>query len=129
MNIFVELKTVKLTKSKIKQMDYIGIPKNPNAQILGWVNMDNYRWVIVNSNGYFYRTEFITKIEKEVKCVQFPLNGYEYEYPELLHIKYDTYNKGSVSHFPKRDNEKNIELYEHLITFKKNTEIAGQVYY
>jgi hypothetical protein len=61
----IELKIIKISKSKIQQMDYIGIPKNPNAEVLGWVNMDKKRWVIVKSIGSFYRAEFITKIEKE----------------------------------------------------------------
>lgn len=26
-------------------MDYIGIPKNPNVEVLGWVNMDKKKWV------------------------------------------------------------------------------------
>lgn len=64
----IEVKTVKLTKSKIQQMDYIGIPKNPNAEVLGWVNMDKKKWVIVKSNDNYYRAEFITKIEKELKA-------------------------------------------------------------
>lgn len=49
----IEVKTVKLTKSKIQQMDYIGIPKNPNAEVLGWVNMDKKKWVIVKSNDNY----------------------------------------------------------------------------
>lgn len=68
----IEVKTAKLTKSKIQQMDYIGIPKNPNAEVLGWVNMDKKKWVIVKSGDNYYRAEFITKIEKELKGVQFP---------------------------------------------------------
>ena len=67
----IEVKTVKLTKSKIQQMDYIGISKNPNAEVLGWVNMDKKKWVIVKNHDNYYRAEFITKIEKELKGVQF----------------------------------------------------------
>ena len=125
----IEVKITKLTKSKINQMDYIGIPKNPNAEVLGWVNMDKNRWVIVKSSGYFYRAEFITKIEKEVKGVQFALSTGGYEFPHLTNIKCVTFNRGSFSYSPERDDKKNLELHEHLVSFKRKSEIAGQIYY
>lgn len=125
----LELKIIKITKSKIQQMDYIGVPKNPNVEVLGWVNMDKKRWVIVKSNGSFYRAEFITEIEKEVKGVQFALSTGGYEFPHLTNIKCKTYNRGSFSYSAEREEEKNIELYDHLVSFKRKSEIAGQVYY
>lgn len=125
----VELKTTKLTKSKINQMDYIGIPENQNADVLGWVNMDKKRYVIVKSIGSFYRAEFITTIEKEVKNVQFSLSSGGYEFPHLTNIKCNTFNRGSFNYSPKREEEKNLELYDHLVSFKRKSEIAGQIYY
>lgn len=128
-NMEIEVKITKLTKSKIQQMDYIGVPKNPNADVLGWVNMDKKRWVIVKSIGSFYRAEFITKIEKEVKSVQFSLQTGGYEFPHLTSIKCETFNRGSFSYSPERDEEKNLELHEHLVAFKRKSENAGQIYY
>lgn len=125
----VELKTIKISKSKILQMNYILVPSNPNVEVLGWVNMDKNRWVIVKSNGSFYRAEFITEIEKEIKGVQFPLLDGGYEFPQLTNIKCRTFNRGSFSYSPERDDEKNLELYKSLVSFKRKTEIAGQVYY
>jgi len=125
----IELKTVNLTKSKIQQMDYIGVPRNPCTEVLGWVNMDNKRWVIVKSIGSFYRAEFLTKIEKEVKGVQFQLSDGGYEFPHLTNIKCESYNRGYFNYSPEREDEKNLELYNHLVSFKRKTEIAGQIYY
>lgn len=125
----IELKTTKLTKSKIQQMEYIGIPKSPSADILGWVNMDKKRYVIVKSNGSFYRAEFITEIEKEVKGTQFPLSTGGYEFPSLTHVKCNTYNRHPIVFSPQRDEQKNLELYGHLVSFKIKAEIAGQIYY
>lgn len=123
------LKTIKATKSKIQQMNYIGVPRNPNIEVLGWVNMDNKRWVIVKSNSSYYRAEFLTEIEKEVKGTQFSLSGGGYEFPHLTNIKCMTYNRGSFNFSPEREDEKNIELYNYLVSFKRKTEIAGQIYY
>ena len=127
--MLVEVKTIKLTKSKIQQMDYIGVPKDKNTDVLGWVNLDKKRYVIVKSNGSFYRAEFITKIEKEVKSVQLSANDGGYEFPHLHNIKCETYNRGSFSYSPEREDEKNLELYNHLVSFKRKSEIAGQVFY
>jgi hypothetical protein len=125
----IEVKSIKLTKSRIIQMDYIGVPKNKNVEVLGWVNLDKQKYVIVKSNNLFYRAEFITKIEKEIKEVQFPLLSGGYEYPFLTNIRCNTFNRGSFNYSPERDDEKNLELYEHLFSFKEKTEIAGQIYY
>lgn len=125
----IEVKTTKLTKSKIQQMDYIGIPKNPNIQVLGWVNMDKKKWVIIKLIDSYYRAEFITKIEKEIKSVQFALTTGGYEFPHLTNIKCETYNRGSFGYSPEREEEKNLELYGHLLSFKRKTETAGQIYY
>jgi hypothetical protein len=125
----IEIKTTKLTKSKIQQMDYIGVPKNPNAEVLGWINMDKKRWVIVKNNDNYYRAEFITKLEKELKCCQFAAEGGGWEFPNVHYIKCTTYNRGSFNYSPERNDENNLKLYEHLMSFKRKTEIAGQIYY
>jgi hypothetical protein len=125
----IELKTINISKSKIQQMDYISIPKDKNAEVLGWVNMDKKKWVIVKSNNSFYRAEFITKIEKETKSVQFSLPEGGYEFPFLTNIKCHTYNGGAYYYSPERLDEKNLDLYNHLVAFKRKTEIAGQVYF
>ena len=125
----IELKTTKLTKSKIQQMDYAGVPTNPNIEVLGWVNMDKKRYVIIKSTNSFYRAEFITKIEKKVQGVQFsdPKGGWEF--PEVNVISCETTNRGRVNYSAKRDDKENIELYNTLLDFKKKTEVAGQIYY
>lgn len=110
-------------------MDYIGVPRHSDTEVLGWVNMDNKRWVIVKSCGSYYRAEFLTKIEKEVKGTQFQLQDGGYEFPHLTNIKCETYNRGTLNYSPEREDEKNLELYNHLISFKRKTEIAGQIYY
>jgi len=125
----IEVKTTKLTKSKIQQMDYIGIPKNSDVEVLGWVNMDKKRWVIVKNNNNYYRAEFITKLEKELKGCQFPSEKGGWEFPNVHYIKCITYNGSSFCYSPDRNDENNLNLYEHLIFFKTKTEIAGQIYY
>ena len=124
----IELKTANLTKSKILQMDYIGVPINP-VEVLGWVNIDSKRYVIVKSNGSYYRAEFITNIEKELKGVQFPLPSGGYEFPYLNNIKCQSFNRGSFSYSAKRNDDENIKFYNHLISYKRQSEIAGQIYY
>lgn len=125
----VEIKTIKLTKSKILQMDYIGVPKNPLAEVLGWINIDKQRYAIVKVNGNYYRGDFVTKIEKEQKGVQFALTDGGYEFPVLTNVRYSTFNSGLRGFVADRDEAKNIQLYEHLTAYKRKTEIAGQVYY
>lgn len=128
--MIIEVKKIKLTKSKIQQMNYIAIPKNLDVEILGWVNMDKKRWVIVKSIDNYYRAEFITNIKKELKPTQFVSNpGLGYIFPELHHIECQTYNKRSFSYSPEEDDSKNLKFYQDLVSFKRKTEIAGQIYY
>lgn len=125
----IELKSVKMTKSKILQMRYTDIPFYSDLNILGWVNLGDKRYVILKMNGAYYRTEFIKKIENENKSVQFTLENGGYEFPILSNIKCQTYNGGWLSYSPNRNDEENIKLYDQLISFKSKTEIAGQIYY
>ena len=125
----VELKLTKLTKSKIQQMDYIGVPTDPNIEVLGWVNMDKKRYVIVKSSTSFYRADFITKIEKEVQGVQIECDKGGWVFPNLTIVSCETTNRGCVGYSAKKDDNKNIELYDNLLAFKTKTEIAGQIYY
>lgn len=125
----IELKTINISKSKIQQMDYIGVPRNQNVDVLGWVNINEKKYVIIKSNDSFYRAEFIITIEKEVKNVQFSLSSGGYEFPHLTNIKCNTFNRVSFNYSPERDEEKNLELYDHLVSFKRKSEIAGQIYY
>lgn len=125
----IELKVLPITKSKIKQMNYIGIPNNLNIDVFGWVNLDAKRWVIIKFANSYYRAEFITDVIKENKSVQFPLASGGYEYPVLVNVKCKTFNRGCFSYSPERDDHKNEELYSKLVSFKRKTEIAGQIYY
>ena len=111
------------------QMDYIGVPINKHIDVLGWVNMDKKRYVIVKLGESYYRAEFITEIKKEVKCAQFPLPDGGWEFPHLTHVGYNSFNRTGCSFVAERKDVKNLKLYEHLVTYKRNTEIAGQIYY
>jgi hypothetical protein len=124
----IELKSVNLTKSKIMQMDYVGIPKNKNADVLGYVNVDKKRWVIVKSEDNYYRADYITKVETDFKGFQFPLESGGWEFPQLHHILVSTYNR-NFNYSPERDDQKNIELYHYLMSFKRKCETASQIYY
>jgi hypothetical protein len=125
----IEVKIVKLTKSKINQMDYIGIPKNPDVEVLGWINLDKKRYVIIKSNNCYYRASYITEVIKDERGVQFPLSNGGYEFPTLTNIICKTYNGGISNLSPYRDDTKNLELYDHIESYKRKTEIAGQIYY
>ncbi|MCO5252573.1 MAG: hypothetical protein M9949_14290 [Candidatus Kapabacteria bacterium] len=125
----IELKTINISKSKIQQMEYISIPANPNVEVLGWVNMDKKRYVIVKSSDAFYRAEFITRIETEVRGVQFPKEGGGWEFPHLTNITVSTYNGAQRGFSAYREEEKNLELYEQLKKYQTKTESAGQIYY
>jgi len=127
--MLIQVKTIKLTKSKILQMDFINIPKNLNFDVLGWVNINNKRYVIIKSSDCYYRVEFITDIIKEIKGVQFPLSDGGYEYPTLTNIRCSTYNRSIINYAAKRNEEDNIKLLDNLVSFKRKTEIAGQIYY
>lgn len=124
----VELKTIKLTKSKILQMEYITYPQYM-FEVLGWVNIDKKRYVIVKMNGCYYRTEFFNKIDYEVRGTQISDGVGGYEYPSLTHITCETINRGYYVITPDTMDEKNIKLYHHLKSFKRQTEIAEQIYY
>lgn len=125
----IKVKTTKLTKSKIQQMDYFCVPRNPNVEILGWVNYNKNKWVIIKIDEVYYRAEFITIVEKYKKSVQFSLSDGGYEYPELTNIKCSTFNRGQINYSLNRDDNENIKLYDRLVSFKRKTEIAGQIYY
>ena len=125
----IELKTINISKSKIQQMVNFGVPLNPDVEVLGWVNMGKYRYVIVKSIWSIYRAEYIVNIDKEIKGVQFTTQGGGYEFLKLTSIKCTTFNRGSFNYSPERDDKKNLELYDHLVSFKRKTEIAGQIYY
>ena len=125
----IEVKTTKLTKSKIQQMDYCGLPINENAEVLGWVNLGEKKFVIVKSGECYYRASFLKNVTKEVKGVQFSLPSGGWEHPYLINVKSESYNGGFAYYVVDRDDAKNIELYDHLVAFKRKSEIAGQIYY
>ena len=125
----IEVKTLRITKSMIQQMDYTNIADS-KAEVLGWVNMDNRRFVILKTDLLYHKTDFLTEIIKEHKSVQFSLPTGGYEFPVLINIKITTHGaRGSYSYSPKRDDNENIKLYDRLISFKRRTEKAGQIYY
>lgn len=123
----VELKTVNLTKSKIEQMGYCGIP-GASFDVLGWVRIGEKRCVLVKMNGCYYRADFVTKVVKEEKAIQFPLPNNGWEWPMMTTVKVET-DRGSYGFVTDRDDAKNIELYNHLVSYKRKTERSEQIYY
>ena len=107
-------------------MDYIGVPRDFNYRILGWVNMGDKRYVIVKLADCYYRAEYITELKSEVKQTQITSSG---ECASLTHIKCRTYNRGDFSYSPDKNDVQNTKLYEHLVKFKRESEIPGQIYY
>jgi len=43
--IKIEVKHINLNRSRILQMEYLGIPKEGDLEVLGWVNIGKDRWV------------------------------------------------------------------------------------
>jgi len=125
----VEMKTIKLSKSKIKQMDYIGFLRNADTEVLGWVNLDGKRAVIVKRLGCYYRAEYITEIESKKESVQFALENDGWEFPHLTVVKYRVSNGSLIGFTTNRDDAKNVELHERLVSYKSQVETAGQIYY
>jgi hypothetical protein len=127
--IKIEVRSINLSKSKILQMDYIGVPKALNYTVLGWVNMDKKRYVIVKLSDYYYRAEYITELNSEVKEAQFRSDGGGWEFPPVTHIRCSTFNKGNFNYSPDKDESHNVKLYEHLVKYKREVERSGQIYY
>ena len=124
----ITVKSVKLTKSKIMQLVYAGVPKTIDIEVLGWVNLGKTRWVIIKRNGSYYRAELVTSIEKEIKRTQISSDNGGYEFPSLTHVRFRTFN-GSLSYSPDADESKNVALYEMLVQYKKMVDEAGQIFY
>lgn len=126
----IEVKTVKLTKSKIMQMDYIGIPSNPLTVVLGWVNIDKKKYTIVKSGDNYYRADFVTEVEGKQESVQFPLPDGGWEFPTLTKVRYRVYNSENIATLSvNREERLNVKQLDEIIAFKKKTSIAGQIYY
>jgi hypothetical protein len=122
----VTVKTMKLTKSKILQMEYLGVPKVMEITVLGYVNIDKKRYVIVKYFEKYYRAEYILNVEKKMDNVQLTApDRIGYIYPSLNHTRYTTYNRNNSTWIV----DKNDELYICLTSFKRKTESAGQIYY
>lgn len=122
----IEVRTINISQSKIRQMTYAGVPTNPDTQVLGWVSMDKKRWVIVKIDGNYYRAEFLVKVEKAVASTQISIHG---DRAMLTHAYYVTYNGGKYRPTPSIDEAQNIALYEWLLVFQEKTIQAGQIYY
>jgi len=127
--MLIELKTTKLTKSKIIQMDYIGIPLNRDVHVLGWVNLNKKKYVIVKNIDNYYRADFLLEIRKEAKGTQIADPNGGWNIPTLTHIYGSTHTGGSFHYVPNTDDSKNLELYEYLVSYKRKIEQAGQIYY
>lgn len=127
--IKVELKTINLNKSKIKQMEYISIPKNDQYDVLGWVNLDKKKYVLVKSNNKYYRAEYVTLVEKILKPQQVKNFDGTYKIVNLHRIICKTYNSGTLHYSSNIDDNKNLENYNCLLRFKKEIDKSEQIYY
>jgi len=125
----IEVKSIALTKSRILQMEFIGIPRNPLAEILGWVQLPKARYVIVKQGDNYYRADYVITVEKKLKGTQFPMADGTYHYPEVHNVSYQSYNRGQTSFSAEENDAENIKQYDYLYSFKRKTEIAGQIYY
>lgn len=114
----IGLTTTNFSKSKIMQMEYIPIPRNPNAVVLGWVNMGKKKWVIVKHINTFARTEYLTKVTEN-----------KHESNEGSTIICETHNGKKIAFVVEEHDSEHLELYEYLKGFKRRTRIAGQIYY
>ena len=111
-------------------MEYLGIPKEGDLEVLGWVNIGKDRWVIIKQGDNYYRADYISKIETSRENIQFPLEGGGYEFPELLVISVEIFNRSwNYRDSPNRDDEENLRQYDWLSSYKQRVDIASQLYY
>lgn len=125
----IEVRTVDLTKSKILQMDYVLTLMHLHADVLGWVNVGEYKYVIIKDGECYYRAQYITNVEKTLDTEQFPAEGDGYIFPHVHHISYTVYKNRKIPISPSQDDNINLNLYDQLVSFKRKTERAGQIYY
>jgi hypothetical protein len=132
----IQVKTVKLSKSKILQLEYIGVPRNRNVEVLGWVNIGNERFVIIKSGEYYYRAAYLNKVDYHKEMISVPIldeNGkfFKNEYVNLTKVWASTFNGQASGYYysPELDDSKNIELYEHLKSYQKKIENSIQIFY
>jgi len=126
----VELKVINLSKHIIEQMCFISLPIDQEVEILGWINLDRVIYTIVKLNECYYKTYYITKVEKQIKGYYDvrPLTPIIQKVSYWAHDFMDPFN-----HFPKSesiDTSKSYQqFYERIVLFKEKTDSAGQVYY
>jgi len=125
----ITVKTTKLTKSKILQMEYIHLPRRSDIDVLGWVNIDKKRYVIVKTGAGYYRADYPVEIQSELTIVQFPKEGGGWEYPELHKVSCKTWNGGRHVFTTHRDDAKNLELEGHLRSYMAGVKSAGQIFW
>ena len=128
--IKIEVKRINLNRSRILQMENLGIPKERDLEVLGWVNIGKDWWVIIKLGDRYYRAEYISKIETSRENIQVSLRDGGYEYPELLVISVEIFNRSwNYRDSPDQDDNKNVRLYQWLSSYKQRVDIAGQLYY
>lgn len=130
----IELKKVKLTKSIINQLQYIGtLPKNDNYTVLGYVIIPKKASkVIIQTDEGLYYCNNISKIETILKSTQFAnpdLSVGGYVYPERINIKIWTFEGRPISFSPNYNEEENLKLLDKIKTYIQKIKEAGQIYY
>lgn len=133
--MMVELKKVKLTKSIIEQLQYIGIlPKNDDYEVLGYVIIPKKasKVIIKTSDGNYRWASNIKNVETVCKSTQFTnpdktVGGYIY--PERTHVKIWTFEGKAVSFSAEFNESENLKLKEKAENYLHKIKEAGQIYY
>ena len=133
MEIKITLKTINLTKSKIKQLIF---KDTVNAYLLykytplGWVNMDGKRYAIIEIEGSYYRAPVIKEIKSTVEGRQFSDGNEGWVFPQVTVVKFTTFLDEHISTLSiVEEEEKNLKNLELLQSAKHKIEEAGQLFY
>jgi hypothetical protein len=124
----IELKKVKLDRSKILQMTRLRLPLVFEYQILCWVNIRDQKVVIIKSGNKYYRCEYLESFEEDKikKLVQVTNSKHEEVEVNLVKLVISDVNN-SVYHRSIKD-ASNSEI-ESIRKYKYDLDKSEQVYY
>lgn len=131
--MIVELKKVKLTKTIINQLQYIGtLPSTDNYNVLGYVIIPKKvsKVIIYLGDGIYRWANNIKKVESIKKGFQFKdpeSNGWIF--PERTEVKVWTFEGRAVTFSPNFNEEENLKLLNKCQTYLDRIIKAGQIYY
>lgn len=99
-----------------------------DAEVLGWVNMDKKKYVLIRRGDRYYRADYVVTVEKTPEDTQFSDGRNGWIFTPVHKICVRCHNR-SFSYSPEEDDSKNIELYNKIVEFKNKTDLAGQIFY